>query len=82
MFQQVRRQWRYPSDVPGVAQIGGNNMAAKAGEKAREGGEFRCEKCHHMVRVNKGAKIPRCPNCGNPTFDTREHETSGAGAAR
>lgn len=52
-------------------------MSAHAGEKAREGGDFRCQKCHEQVRVNKGEKIPKCPNCGNETFDTRLHETSG-----
>ncbi|MGN6553294.1 MAG: zinc ribbon-containing protein [Verrucomicrobiota bacterium] len=54
-------------------------MAAHTGEQAREGGDFRCQKCHHQVRVNKGEKIPKCPNCGNTVFDTRLHETSGAG---
>ncbi len=57
-------------------------MAAHSGEDAREGGEFRCEKCHTKVRVNTGDKIPACPNCGNRSFDTRVHETSGAGAKR
>jgi hypothetical protein len=26
------------------------------------------------VHVTQGKKIPKCPNCGNDTFDTREHE--------
>jgi Zn finger protein HypA/HybF involved in hydrogenase expression len=55
-------------------------MSAQAGEKAQEGGEFRCERCHHRVRVSKGATIPKCPNCGSDRFDTREHETSGRSA--
>jgi Zn finger protein HypA/HybF involved in hydrogenase expression len=55
-------------------------MSAKAGERAREGGDFRCSKCHQRVRVNKGDPIPRCPHCGNEVFDTREHETSGRSA--
>lgn len=55
-------------------------MSAKSGEDAREGGEFRCERCHAHVRVNKGDKIPKCPNCGNSSFDTRTHETSGRSA--
>ncbi len=55
-------------------------MAAKTGETAQEGGDFRCEKCHTKVRVNKGERIPKCPKCANRTFDTRVHETSGAGA--
>jgi len=57
-------------------------MSAQAGEKAREGGEFRCQRCHERVRVSKGHEIPKCPNCGSSTFDTREHETSGGSAHR
>ena len=49
-------------------------MAAKAGERAWETGDFRCAKCHQQVHVTKGDKIPKCPNCGNDTFDTRYHE--------
>ncbi len=49
-------------------------MAAKAGEEARQTGDFRCERCHERVHVTRGHKIPRCPNCGNDTYDTREHE--------
>jgi ribosomal protein L37AE/L43A len=49
-------------------------MAAHAGETARETGDFRCEKCHQQTHVTKGDKIPKCPNCGNDTFDTRYHE--------
>jgi Zn finger protein HypA/HybF involved in hydrogenase expression len=55
-------------------------MAAHAGENAREGGDFRCHRCHKTVRVNKGARIPKCPHCGSDTFDTRKHETSGPSA--
>jgi Zn finger protein HypA/HybF involved in hydrogenase expression len=49
-------------------------MAAQAGEKAEKTGDFRCEKCHQKVHVQSGHKIPKCPNCGNDTFDTRVHE--------
>jgi predicted RNA-binding Zn-ribbon protein involved in translation (DUF1610 family) len=52
-------------------------MAAKAGESAREGGEFRCASCHERVRVNKGQAIPKCPSCGGEAFDSRQNETSG-----
>lgn len=51
-------------------------MTAQAGEKARQTGDFRCEKCHHQVHVTQGKDIPKCPNCGNDTYDTRYHETS------
>lgn len=52
-------------------------MAALAGEKAQEGGMFRCEKCKHPVRVNKGEPIPKCPNCGHDMYDRRTNETRG-----
>ncbi len=53
-------------------------MSAQAGDKVREGGEFHCEKCHQRVRVHRGAKLPRCPNCGNPTFEIQAQEESAA----
>jgi len=53
-------------------------MSAHSGEKAREGGEFRCARCHQRVRVNKGQVIPKCPQCGSDEYDTREHETSSS----
>ncbi|MXQ14788.1 zinc ribbon-containing protein [Microvirga makkahensis] len=49
-------------------------MAAHAGETARQTGDFRCERCHQQVHVMKGRTIPKCPHCGNGTFDTRYHE--------
>ena len=49
-------------------------MAAKAGEKAWQTGDFRCERGHNRVNVTRGHEIRRCPNCGNDTYDTREHE--------
>lgn len=49
-------------------------MAANAGEKAWETGDFRCQNCHEKVHVTKGHKIPKCPNCGNETYDTRVNE--------
>jgi Zn finger protein HypA/HybF involved in hydrogenase expression len=49
-------------------------MAAKSGEKAQETGDFRCERCHQQTHVAKGDTIPKCPHCGNDTFDTRYHE--------
>jgi predicted RNA-binding Zn-ribbon protein involved in translation (DUF1610 family) len=52
-------------------------MAAHAGEKAQEGGMFHCQKCNEKVRVNKGAIIPKCPNCGGAAYNERTEETSG-----
>ena len=49
-------------------------MAAHAGENARQTGDFRCQKCHNRVHVTRGKNIPKCPNCGNDTLDTRENE--------
>jgi Zn finger protein HypA/HybF involved in hydrogenase expression len=49
-------------------------MTAETGEKARKTGDFRCEKCHTKVHVAAGQEIPKCPNCGNDSFDTRENE--------
>ena len=53
-------------------------MAAKAGEKARETGDFRCAKCDEKVHVTGGDTIPKCPNCGNSTFNTRANEPSNS----
>lgn len=49
-------------------------MSAHAGEEARQTGDFRCDRCRNQVHVTAGDKIPKCPNCGNDTFDTRYHE--------
>lgn len=49
-------------------------MAAKAGEKAEVTGDFRCAKCRQQTHVAAGKPIPKCPNCGNDTYDTRYHE--------
>ena len=49
-------------------------MTAKSGEKAQESGDFRCKKCHEQVHVTQGDALPKCPNCGNNTFDKRYQE--------
>ena len=49
-------------------------MAAHAGERAQETGDFRCANCHERVHATKGKPIPKCPNCGNDTYDTRTGE--------
>lgn len=51
-------------------------MTAHAGENARKTGDFVCSKCGNKVHVTQGSKIPRCPNCGNSTFDERRNEPS------
>lgn len=50
-------------------------MAAHAGEKAQETGDFHCHSCNAVVHVTKGKTIPECPN-GHKTFDTRTGEPS------
>lgn len=48
-------------------------MAAHAGEKARETGDFYCASCDEKVHVTKGDTIPECPN-GHKTFGVRRNE--------
>ncbi len=48
-------------------------MSAKAGEIARETGDFHCQSCNAVVHVTKEKKIPECPN-GHKTFDSRTGE--------
>jgi hypothetical protein len=36
-------------------------MARQAGERVRETADFYCTKCKAKVHVEKGARIPRCP---------------------
>lgn len=54
-------------------------MSAKAGETANKTGDFRCEKCHEKTHVTGGDTIPKCPNCGNDTYDTRTGEPDTKG---
>lgn len=49
------------------------DMAAHAGETARETGDFHCASCDAVVHVTKGHKIPECPN-GHKTYETRTGE--------
>lgn len=48
-------------------------MAAHTGERAWKTGTFHCQVCNATVRVEKGEKIPECPN-GHKTFDERTEE--------
>jgi hypothetical protein len=48
-------------------------MAAHAGERAQETGDFHCAKCSEKVHVTKGDKIPKCPN-GHTEFKSRTGE--------
>ena len=51
-------------------------MSATAGEEVRENVEFRCERCRHPVRLSKGERLARCPNCGHDKFERRLDEVS------
>ena len=41
----------------------------KAGETAREGANYRCERCHQVTPLPQGALIPSCKFCGFDTYD-------------
>lgn len=56
-------------------------MAAKAGERARKTGDFRCYSCHHQVRVTEGERFPDCHNCGNDSYDSRSDERGNAASS-
>lgn len=44
-------------------------MTEKIGEIARESSDYRCERCHKVTRIARGALIPACPHCGFGTWD-------------
>jgi Zn finger protein HypA/HybF involved in hydrogenase expression len=43
-----------------------------AGEKTSEAGTFRCQKCGHVVRLNKGEELPKCTQCAHDLYDVVE----------
>ena len=49
-------------------------MAAHAGEKAEKTGDFHCAKCGQRVHVDRGDRIPKCPHCGNDSYESRTGE--------
>lgn len=70
----MHRQMQNCTERSGVGRVGSGVsqetvMSEKAGEIARESADFRCEKCHEVTRVARGALIPACPHCGFGTFD-------------
>ncbi len=44
-------------------------MTEKAGETAREGANYRCERCHQVTPLPQGVLIPVCKFCGFDTYD-------------
>jgi len=49
------------------------HIVAKAGEQAWETGTVKCQSSNAEVRVQKGARIPDCPN-GHTRYDERIEE--------
>ena len=47
-------------------------MKIKAGEEAKDSGEFVCEECHKPMAVMKGQMVSKCAHCGNSTFVKKE----------
>jgi Zn finger protein HypA/HybF involved in hydrogenase expression len=50
-------------------------MSIHSGEKAQKSGELKCEKCRSHIFVVGGRMIPKCPNCGNDSFDMHIHDS-------
>lgn len=46
-------------------------MPAYSGERSRKSGDFCCQQCRQRVNVIEGDEIPKCPNCGNDTYDDK-----------
>jgi Zn finger protein HypA/HybF involved in hydrogenase expression len=44
-------------------------MSEKSGEIARESSNYRCERCHQVTALSRGALILACPQCGFESFD-------------
>ena len=44
-------------------------MTEKVGETVRDSGDYRCERCHKVTQMIKGALIQPCPHCAYDTFD-------------
>ncbi|SNB46781.1 alpha helical protein [Geobacter sp. DSM 9736] len=57
-------------------------MPARAGERAHETGDFRCDKCGMKVHVAKNREIPSCIRCGNDAYSERMNEPSHLKSSR
>lgn len=53
-----------------------------AGDLVQETDDFRCSKCYRQVHVMKGRLLPKCPHCGNSTFDVPRDLTAHAGLGK
>jgi ribosomal protein L37AE/L43A len=58
-------------------------MAEKTGEIARESSNYRCERCHRVMRFSQGDLISACSHCGFDSFDIAnprfEHQDGSLG---
>ncbi len=70
---------RGPVQVPTAVE--NDTMAAHAGERARETGDFHCQSCDATVHVTEGQKIPNCP-CGGTTYESRTNEPGNKSSSR
>lgn len=50
----------------------GAKMSMTTGEEATKDGTFRCSNCQEEIAVKKGNPMPKCPGCGNRTFEARQ----------
>jgi DNA-directed RNA polymerase subunit RPC12/RpoP len=57
-------------------------MSARSGEELAEAGDYRCERCQHPLRLEKGASVPKCPNCGHERFVGARNVTTAGGVQR
>ncbi|MDE2582348.1 MAG: hypothetical protein KGL52_12005 [Rhodospirillales bacterium] len=44
-------------------------MSEKVGETVRDSADYRCERCHEIIRMTRGMLIQPCPHCGYDTYD-------------
>jgi Zn finger protein HypA/HybF involved in hydrogenase expression len=47
----------------------GRAVTEKTGEIVREASLYRCENCNTHIRLVMGEIFPKCPTCGQETFD-------------
>jgi len=56
-------------------------MSEKVGETVRDSADYRCERCHQMLRMTCGVLIQPCRQCGYDTFDIANPRFSTGTAA-
>ena len=48
-------------------------MRAYVGQAVRQTGEFVCGCCTKRIIMQQGQSLPRCPQCGNDTYEEGRH---------